>query len=49
MDWVRSTGGMTGYTEEELDKLSAYSEGIRRRDGFIYIPKECGLFACRKG
>lgn len=47
VDWVRSTGGMTGYTEEELDKLSAYFEGIRRRDGFIYIPKECGVFVCR--
>ena len=31
----------------ELDKLSAYFEGIRRRDGFIYIPKECGVFVCR--
>ena len=47
VDWVRSTGGMTGYTEGELDKLSAYFEGIRRRDGVIYIPKECGVFVCR--
>lgn len=49
VDWVRSTGGMTGYTEEELQKLSAYLESIRVRDGVIRIPKECGLFACRKG
>ena len=48
VDWVRSTGGMTGYTEAELEKLSAYFEGIRRRDGVIYIPKEVGLFVCRK-
>ena len=47
VDWVRSTGGMTGYTEGELDKLSAYFEGLRRRDGVIYIPKECGMFVCR--
>ena len=47
VDWVRSTGGMTGYTEEELDKLSAYFESICRRDGAIYIPKECGVFVCR--
>lgn len=48
IDWIKTTASVTALSEEEADKLYDYFEGIRKRDGAINIPKECGLFVCVK-
>ena len=48
MDWIKSTISLSGFCEEKFSGLYEYFETIRRRDGAIIIPKEVGLFICKK-
>lgn len=49
IDWFKSTLSIASYTEREIDGLFDYFEEIRKKDGAIHIPKECGLFVSAKG
>lgn len=48
IDWLVSALSVTGYAEENMRGLYDYFEKIRLRDGAIHIPKECGMFICKK-
>lgn len=48
IDWIKSTVSIASYTEKDIDKLYDYFERIRKRDGEIILPKECGLFIAVK-
>ena len=52
LDWMASTSAMSGFTtfpEGRMGELYNYFEAIRLKDGAIAIPKEAGLFVCKKG
>lgn len=44
IDWLKSTVTISTYSENDLDGFFDYFEGIRQKEGAIYIPKETGLF-----
>ncbi len=44
MRWIKSSASISGYSAALDEKLSAYFENIRKQEGVIRIPKECGLF-----
>lgn len=48
MDWLKSTITIASYSENDLNGLYDYFEGIRRKEGAINIPKETGLFISTK-
>lgn len=48
MDWLKSTESISGFSEEDLDKLYNYFENIRIKEGSINIPRETGLFISTK-
>jgi SAM-dependent methyltransferase len=48
MDWLRSTKSISGFSEENLDKLYDYFENIRIKNGAINIPRETGVFVSTK-
>lgn len=48
MEWLKSTKSISGFSEENLDKLYKYFDDIRIRDGAINIPRETGVFVSIK-
>lgn len=44
IDWLKSTITIASYTENDLNGLYDYFEGIRQKEGAINILKETGLF-----
>lgn len=48
IDWLKSTLSIANYSENDLNGLYDYFEGIRQREGAINIPKEAGLFISTK-
>lgn len=48
IDWMKSTISIATYSEKNIDGLFDYFETIRKANGSINIPKECGLFVCQK-
>jgi len=48
VDWIKSSSTVSGYPEEMFNDLYEHFEGIRIREGAINIPKEAGLFICKK-
>ncbi len=44
IEWLKSTKSISGFSEENLEKLYTYFENIRIRDGAINIPRETGMF-----
>lgn len=48
MDWIRSAFDIEDYSENDLDGIYDYFEGIRQKEGAINIPKETGLFISAK-
>ena len=47
IDWMKSTTSISAYSEKDMDSLFDYFEAMRKADGSIHIPKECGLFICQ--
>ncbi len=48
MDWLRSTTAISAFDEKDSDGAFEYFEALRKKDGAINIPKECGLFVCAR-
>jgi hypothetical protein len=48
MNWLKSTVTIASYSEDDLNGLYDYFEGIRQKEGAINIPKEAGLFISSK-
>lgn len=50
VDWIVSAPSLTlqNIRPDDIAKIYDYFEGIRLRDGAIRIPKEAGMFLCRR-
>jgi ubiquinone/menaquinone biosynthesis C-methylase UbiE len=49
LEWLYSSVSLSTYSKEDAENLRPYFENLKAKTGFIEIPKEVGLFICKKG